>query len=274
MDAGVYDALPAMIINIAQHARIDSGYRLLERCVRHGHDPKMPSLFNNRADVVKLHDGSIGLVIKMNVPASMKAQIYETSIAITKNNLLATECSCRSGSKEGDRVVCVHNLPVAYKVTELLYDGLAEHILLKLASSVSSLGERWTNEETSSVKESVTTLMEATGVNTTEEDNTCIPLDNLLEQFLTGTEKIKPWGRRSKISKSSVQGPINLLCFDSPSKKAKKLKNSNKRNQNDNSNASADSVCDGVNVNDDNTTPQYLRISMLMAAMGKGVGGN
>ena len=84
-DAGVYDALPAMIINIAQHARIDSGYCLLERCVRHhGHDPNMPSLFNNRADVVKLHDGSIGLVIKMNVPASMKAQIYETSIAITK----------------------------------------------------------------------------------------------------------------------------------------------------------------------------------------------
>ncbi len=64
------------------------------------------------------------------------------------------------------------------------------------------------------------------------------------------------------------------MCFDSPSKKAKKLKNSNKRNQNDNSNASADSVCDGVNVNDDNTTPQYLRISMLMAAIGKGVGGN
>ncbi len=159
-------------------------------------------------------------------------------------------------------------------MTELLYDGLAEHILLELASSISSLGERWTNKEKSSVKESVTTLMEAAGVITTKEDNMCIPLDNLLEQFLTGMEKIKPWGRRSKLSKSSVQGPINLLCFDSPYKKAKKLKHSNKGNQNDNSNASADSVCDGVNVNDDNTTPQYLRISMLMAAMGKGVGGN
>ena len=78
---------------------------------------------------------------------------------------------------------------MSYKVTELLYEGLAEHILLELASSISSLGERWTNEETSSVKESVTTLMEAEGVITTKEDNTCIPLDNLLEQFLTGTEK-------------------------------------------------------------------------------------
>ena len=78
---------------------------------------------------------------------------------------------------------------MSYKVTELLYKGLAEHILLELASSISSLGERWTNEETSSIKESVTTLMEAAGVNTTEEDNTCIPLDNLLEQFLQVRKK-------------------------------------------------------------------------------------
>jgi hypothetical protein len=120
-DPTVYDALPAMIINIAQHSRIDSGYRLLARCVRHGHDPKMQqSLFCNSADIVKLIDGStIGIVVKMKVPASMKAQVYETTIVITANDLLATECSCRSGSKDGDHVVCVHNLPVAYKVTEL-----------------------------------------------------------------------------------------------------------------------------------------------------------
>ncbi len=35
-DASMYNALPAMFINIAQHSQVDSGYQLLERCVRHG----------------------------------------------------------------------------------------------------------------------------------------------------------------------------------------------------------------------------------------------
>ncbi len=138
--------------------------------MRHGHDPKMQSLFCNSADIVKLNDGSIGMLIKMKVPASMKAQVYETTIAITASDLLATECSCRSGSKDTDHVVCVHNLPVAYKVTEILYDGLAEHILLELTSCISSLSKKWTNEITSSVKESVIILMEAAGVILRGED--------------------------------------------------------------------------------------------------------
>lgn len=33
-------------------------------------------------------------------------------------------------------------------------------------------------------------------------------------------------------------------------------------------------MCDGIIVNGMNTAPNYLQISMLMAAMGKGVGGN
>lgn len=123
----------------------------------------MQSLFYNSANVVKFNDTSIGLIIKMNVPASMKDQVYETYIAITGNDLLATECSCRSGSKDSDRVVCIHSLPVAYKVTELLYNGLVEHILLELALCTSSLSEKWTNETTSSVKQSVLMLMEAAG---------------------------------------------------------------------------------------------------------------
>lgn len=43
-DPSVYDALPNLIIDFAKNSRVDSGYRLLERCIRHGHDPKMESL--------------------------------------------------------------------------------------------------------------------------------------------------------------------------------------------------------------------------------------
>ena len=276
-DPSVYDALPAMIINIAQQSRIDSGYRLLERCVRHGHDPKMQSLFCNSADIVKLIDGTIGMVIKMKVPASMKAEVYETTIVITANDLLATECSCRSGSKDGDRVVCIHNLPVAYKVTELLYDGLAEHILLELTSCISTLCEKWTNEISSSVKESVVILMEAAGVTDRVEDMSSMSLNKLLERFFTGTEKAKAWGQRGKLSKSSAQGPIDMLSFESPTKKAKVLKDRNKAIQNrdkENINVSEDRGEEVVNVIAQTIKPQYLRISLLMSATGKGMGGN
>ena len=275
-DPSVYDALPATIINIAQHSRIDSGYRLLARCVRHGHDPKMQSLFCNCADIIKLHDGSIGMVIKMKVPASMKAQVYETTIAITASDLLATECSCRSGSKVDDHVVCVHNLPVAYKVTELLYDGLAEHILLELTSCIASLSEKWTNEVASSVKESVQILMEAAGAVQRGEDMTNMPLDKVLEGFLTGTEKAKAWGQR-KLSNSPAQGPIEMLSFESPTKKAKLLKDCNKiiRNRDtENINVSENCASEEFNVNDQEIRPQYLRIALLTAATGRGVVGN
>jgi hypothetical protein len=45
----------------------------------------MQSLFYNSADVVKANDGSIGLVIKMNVPALMKAQV-SSSLGRAKNS--------------------------------------------------------------------------------------------------------------------------------------------------------------------------------------------
>jgi len=207
----------------------------------------------------------------------MKAQVYETTIAITASDLLATECSCRSGSKDTDHVVCVHNLPVAYKVTELLYDGLAEHILLELTSCISSLSEKWTNEITSSMKESVIILMEAAGVILRGEDMSIMSLDNLLERFVTGTEKAKAWGQRGKLLNSSAQGPIEMLSFESPTKKAKVLKDRNKaiRNRhNENINVSEDSASEGVNVTDQSIKPQYLHISLLMSATGKGIGGN
>eukprot|EP00956_Cyclotella_meneghiniana_P043052 scaffold251008_cov83-Cyclotella_meneghiniana.AAC.1 len=107
-DPSVYDALPAHIISFAKGSRFDSGYRLIERCVRHGHDPRMPSMFNNTAEVVQLDDGSLGLVIKSFVPASMKKEVYRTTVAFSAQDLLAVECNCKSGSKGDDNVTCVH----------------------------------------------------------------------------------------------------------------------------------------------------------------------
>ena len=46
---GKYDFLPSMFLNLAFHSRIDSGYRLLDRCARHTTDPKCGSIFFQNA---------------------------------------------------------------------------------------------------------------------------------------------------------------------------------------------------------------------------------
>jgi hypothetical protein len=119
-DPTVYDALPSNIIDFAEGSRIDSGYRLLARCVRHGLDPRMPTMFDNVARIIKLKDGSVGMVVESQVPASMKSDIYTTTAAFTARDLLAVECNCKCGSKGNDRIVCVHVLPIPYKVTALM----------------------------------------------------------------------------------------------------------------------------------------------------------
>ena len=42
---GKYDFLPSMFLNLAFYSRVDSGYRLLERCARHTCDPKSGSIY-------------------------------------------------------------------------------------------------------------------------------------------------------------------------------------------------------------------------------------
>jgi hypothetical protein len=159
----VYDALPAMLINSATNSRVDSGYRLLERCVRHSHDPRMQSLFDSKADVIQLLDGSVGFRIAAQVPASMKSSVYSAAVVHTTQDILSAECGCKSGSKGDDKVVCVHILPIMNKLTHLMYEGLAEHILIELSSSYACLRENWTNDVSVSVKDSVFILMEAAG---------------------------------------------------------------------------------------------------------------
>ena len=74
----------------------------------------------------------------------MKSDIYTTTAAYTSNDLLVVECSCKGDSKGDDAVFCVHMLPIPYKVTMVLLEGLAEHILIKLTANYASLKEVWT----------------------------------------------------------------------------------------------------------------------------------
>ena len=127
-DAAVYAALPLAFIEFANKSRFDSGYRLLERCVRHAFDSRMPSMSDKCATIIE-HDGEIGIKIDFNLPASMKDNVYSAGVAATGSAILCSKCECRSGAKLGEKVVCVHILPILMKLSLLLFEGLAENIL-------------------------------------------------------------------------------------------------------------------------------------------------
>lgn len=277
-EEGVYDALPSMIINFAENSRVQSGeatgFRLLERCVRHGHDPRMPSLFYSKADIIELEDGSIGLVITSKVPASMRGVIYSTTTAHTANQLLAAECDCKSGSKEEEKIVCVHNSTIPYGVTKLMYEGLAEHILIELTSCIALLFEKWSEDTKSSARASIILLMEAAGVSVNEYEKQVMTIDALLDRFVTGTEKEKTWGQGvSKFVCCPKPGPIREMCFDSPAKKAKHLKNINKKEEADEITDSGDQAHSFTNEliehdEDGSDTPNYFHATSLIKAAG------
>lgn len=71
--------------------------------------------------------------------------------------------------------------------------------------------------------------MEAAGEVVSGVDKGSMILDNLLDRFLTGTEKEKTWGNRSRSVKTSQLGPITELRLDSHAMRAKDLKEKNKK---------------------------------------------
>ena len=55
-DVGIYEHLPTMLLNFAYFSRIDSRYRLLDRCARHTCDLKAPSIYEQTAEFFECND--------------------------------------------------------------------------------------------------------------------------------------------------------------------------------------------------------------------------
>ena len=58
--------------------------------------------------------------------------MYASTVALTKDDLVATSCTCKAGSHGLEQGVCVHSLPLILQLILLLVDGLANHILVEL----------------------------------------------------------------------------------------------------------------------------------------------
>jgi hypothetical protein len=76
----------------------------------------------------------IAMVLSNNVKASMKVEVYNVTLIITNEDLLACSCTCKVGSSGLDRFMCVHILLVLFSLLQLLLDGLAGHLLGEFAS--------------------------------------------------------------------------------------------------------------------------------------------
>ena len=57
---GKYDYLPTLFLTMAYYSRVDSGYRLLDRCARHTCDPKGPSIINQAAQFFEYEESESG----------------------------------------------------------------------------------------------------------------------------------------------------------------------------------------------------------------------
>jgi len=227
-DGAVYSAMPEMFIKLSNKCRVDLGYRLLRRCLRLAFDVRTESLDNKTAKLI-LYDGDkVGIEISSPIPASMKKSIYNGTIVLTKDEILATECDCMSGAKNGECRACVHVLPRGFLLSILLAEDLAQHMLLELTSMVTSAEietDNWTSEQIASMKSSALILIEASGESLAKEVASAKTLYEMLHSYRTGTQKTKEWNRVHKPPKEDEIGCIEDIIFDSPEHKAKVLLN-------------------------------------------------
>lgn len=147
-DADIYKSLPGLFKDFANGSRVDSGYRLLERCLRHATDPRSSPLIKTSIKLVAdqtttqneglVNDhGGCCVILENKVPASMRQSIYNVKVAFSHNKLVACSCTCKAGGEsemKDEGVVCVHTLPVIYQLYLLLIEGLAQHFLIELSN--------------------------------------------------------------------------------------------------------------------------------------------
>ena len=128
-----YRVFPNIIIDFVSKARRNSGYRLCKRACRHALDPKSSDIFFAKGKIIK-YISKMGLLIHHEVRASMKNGTYFVSVAFTSNTIVACSCTCKAGSSNNEKTICVHILPIHFQITQCLYKFMAENILIELAN--------------------------------------------------------------------------------------------------------------------------------------------
>ncbi|EJK48707.1 hypothetical protein THAOC_32473 [Thalassiosira oceanica] len=235
VEPAIYKVMPETCIEIASKSRLDSGYRVMCRAVRHNLDSKCPPVDESSCELVIDSKGEIGIRLGGKIPASMKKNVYDTELVCTATELLCCKCGCQSGSQDKQRILCVHILAELYKLVRCMFGHRSEHILLYLVSRVVGCTvdgvvnpspsdndedwmwrvSDWSDDEYASVKRSIIKMMSAAG-EVISDSTLNRSIVELLDKFHTCTEQRKEWAQRCKVPPDPAQlGPISGMSFDS-----------------------------------------------------------
>lgn len=220
-DLPFVSTMPSFIIDFANKSRkgiADTAYKVIKSCQRTVNDPTCPSMISESFSLFREENGDISILVGNNVSASMRKQNYYSKVALTRDKLLATKCTCRFGGKNSnDRILCTHNLPLVMGIALLLYDGLAQHFLMELASRWNSNLERLVKSENvfGEIRNDLKALMRAARVDEFDITRyTSLPsITEILELYDVGTEKSKVIFKPKPIPKECY--PIRLLKWKS-----------------------------------------------------------
>jgi hypothetical protein len=221
--------IPDLINKFAEGSRSSGGERLKKRAVRHAYDLKTDPLdVKALGAIFKYGEKGTGLMITHSVSPSFRQDtLYSVRVAITAQDLLGAECTCRAGALGDDRHICVHILPVILQLSILLYNGFAENFLVELCCRWGSLSNEFNNKLDNECKKSfvasIKELIETTRALSAGERSSDDP-SFLLEQFQVGTEMGKL--KRGQLPPPDPKDlrPIREYKFDNPSKEILRLK--------------------------------------------------
>ena len=204
--------IPKSVLNMANNSRLHEGERLCKRGIRHAMDKASPAMLqstislcmygnnnNNNNNNDDDTDKNTAIRIKKKVKPSMKAILYDTEVCFNHDSLIACSCTCKAGcrtnslSKLGtERNFCTHGASILMGLSLLLFDGLAEHLLVELRARLSSDNELGTLLN----REDVFLLMTACGK---KNSDLLVPngpsIFDCLEEFSVGTDLSKSCGR-------------------------------------------------------------------------------
>jgi hypothetical protein len=205
-----YKLVPTSIIRFAQGSRDgkDAGFRLVDRCIHNSADSQTSDINNAIFHVVENND-KMYFLIHHEVRASFKQNEYITKICFNHEELLACSCGCRAGCEGDGRVICVHVLPLIYQITHLLFDGLADSILVEYANRWKSVHSyEFIHQHHDEIKDNVMLLKTASQQYEIHEDN--LEIHEILENFLVGTSKPKRYQTATDYSKLTSLREQNL----------------------------------------------------------------
>jgi DDE superfamily endonuclease len=195
----------------------------------------------------------------------MKHEIYNVKVCFNKEKLVLCTCDCKAGGEKEEKIVCVHVLPVLYQLTLLLFDGLADSIIVALAHHWKRmLPKVFSDEILNEIKQNIITLIAASQEILPIECNN-MTIEEILRKFNVGTEKSKmpPPAPRN----SETLGPLRDEDLRSIHKRASDI--INKKTNNDNVRQQQQQNIENNNNNEHITTSSYQNIIKAIVALHK-----